>query len=235
MLGRALAVGLLAVSIFAAVTTAAVTVPISGPYPALHATFKTVELPAGTPQALQAEPIAREWSLDYLDDTHWTLELTATSDDSVTASDTMGRQVAAVGDFVEADGTLLRSGNSESGTASEGALDTSDSLPPYVRGATEVRATLEEDRPSDRFDGSEVAGHPTYGWKVIVDIACRDLYAECTENAPPAFEALATGLASQEETWLYDMTTDFPMVEEKKVANVTVFSYRVDSMGFAES
>lgn len=235
MIGRVLAVCLLVVAVLAAATTAAVTVPISGPYPALHSEFSTSELPPGTPQALQAEPIKRDWNLDYLDDTHWRLELKATSDPSVAASDTFGRQVFKPGDYLEADGDVLLSGNTGSGTASEGDLDTNDSLPPYVSGAAEDLDTLEKDRPSDRFDGPEVAGHETIGWKVVADIACRDVYAECTENAPAAFEALKAGVASQEESWLYDATTGFPVFETKKVANVTVYSYEVSALGFAES
>ncbi|MCC7076774.1 MAG: hypothetical protein IT198_06570 [Acidimicrobiia bacterium] len=235
MLGRVLAVCLLAVAVLAAATTAAVTVSLAGPFPALHTEFTTSELPPGTPQSLALPPVTREWTLDYVDETHWKLELTATSDSKVAASDTLGRQVSSVGDYLEADGTELRSGNTRSGTASEGELDTEDALPPYVRGAMADREKLEKDRPSERFAGPEVAGRPTYAWRVEADISCLNVYAECGEQAPEAFEALRDQTAHQEETWFFDDDTGFPMVEELKIDNVVVYSYRVGTLSVAEA
>lgn len=233
MVGRVLSFVLLAAAIVGAAFTGAVTVPIAGPYPALKASFVTKDLPPGTPQALQAESIVRHWQLNYLDDSHWELELVKTSNPAVEVA-VVDKTVKSAGDYIEVDGTVLRAGSRKGGATTEAVLE-GPTLPPYIGPATQDLVNLKKDAAETEFQGPEIAGRPTFGFVQKADISCRDLYAECTENAPPAFEALKPGTASQERKWYYDDATDFPMLTSTTVADVVVSSYEVDSLSLAES
>lgn len=216
---RVFAVVLLAAGVWAAVLPTQVTLPAEkGTYPVMTVRYDVERLATNQ---LAGSRVKDTYAFRYVDATHWSLDLVATTGDP-----------RAAGTFQEADGDEERSGKRGAGAASETTAQPGV-LPPAVSPAGQE--ALKANKAAVRKKGPEYLGRPTVQYETQEQVNCTGKFAECGPNAPANMQFLKSGVVPVRSVWVYDEETGLPLETSQKYADFLVNSYRVKSLRFPSS